>query len=174
MPVLSELRTRDLTWQFPQSLNGRFELEAAGVVVGWLRFDDPFGARAVAEIEGKTWEFDYNCSPHPSVSVFPKGSRSPIAEYCPRLIGGGIVTFASGACYCWSHARVWSSQWCFRREGEAAICMSQQSGALREGGKVRLCERAAEFPETAILVLLAWYLRVLAFESLTKSVPAVG
>ena len=85
-----------------------------------------------------------------------------------------MVTFASGARYCWNRAKIWSGQWCFRREGEASICLSQHAGPLREGGRVSVCEQAAQLPETAVLVLLAWYLRVLAFETLIETIPTVG
>jgi hypothetical protein len=174
MSALSEVAAHVLNWQFPRSLNAPFELNAEGVQVGWLRFDDLFGARAIGELDGKTWVFDYNCLPHPSVSIFTAGSETPVAEYVPRLIGGGLVTFASGVCYCWNRTRIWSSQWCFRREGQASICMTQHAGPLTEGGRVSVCQEAAQVPETAVLVLLAWYLRVLAFETLIQAIPTVG
>lgn len=174
MTALSEVATREMNWQFPRSLNAPFELYAAGAQVGSLRFEDLFGARAIGELEGKTWVFDYKCVPHASVSICKAGEETPVAEYVPRLTGGGIVTFAGGARYCWNRAKIWSSQWCFRREGQASICMSQHAGALTEGGKVSVCEQAAQMPETAVLVLLAWYLRVLAFQNLTEAIPTVG
>jgi hypothetical protein len=52
--------------------------------------------------------------------------------------------------------------------------MSQHAGALTEGGKVSVCEQAAQAPETAVLILLAWYLRVLAFQNLIEAIPTVG
>jgi hypothetical protein len=54
------------------------------------------------------------------------------------------------------------------------VCLSQQSGPLASGGKVMVCSNAVHLAETPILVLLAWYLRVLAFEKLTESIFVFG
>jgi len=158
--------TRELYWQFPRAENQPFELRAEGKGVGWLHFDDAFGARAVGELDGSRWIFDYHCAAHPHVSIVAAGSKATVAEFVPRVTGGGTVTFTSGASYCWNRARIWSPQWC--------ICLTQQAGPLVEGGTVQVCQEAAQRPETAILVLLAWYLRVLAFETLVEAIPAVG
>ena len=175
MTTLSELGTRELTWQFPRKENEAFELRADGEEFGRLRFDDASGVRAIGELEGRRWVFQHTGGTHPHVIVFKEDSASPVAEFVPRLTGGGTVSFASGARYCWNRAKIWSTQWCFRREGEtSSVCVSQQAGALTEGGKVNVCGKAAHLPETAILVLLAWYLRVLAFETLIETIPTVG
>lgn len=175
MTALSELQARELAWQFPQSEDQAFELRAAGEPLGWLRFDDRFGTRAVGELNGRKWIFQHSGGMHPRVIVLAEDSETLVAEFVPRAPGGGTVAFTSGARYCWNRARIWSPQWCFRREGEtASICVSQYAGALTEGAKVKLCGEAAQLPETAVLVLLAWYLRVVAFETLTEQIPTVG
>ena len=174
MTTLSELQTRELVWQFPRSDEHAFELRAAGEPFGWLRFDDRLGTRAVGELNGQEWIFQHTGGPHPRVIIL-REDESLVAEFTPRPAGGGIVAFTSGARYCWNRARIWSPQWCFRREGEtSSICVSQHAGALTEGGKVNVCGKAAQLPETAVLVLLAWYLRVVAFETFTGEIPAVG
>ncbi len=175
MTTLSEAAAHELTWQFPKTETHAFELLAAGETFGWLRFEDPAGVRATGELNGHRWIFWHGAGPHPHVAVFKDDGATPVAEYTPRLTGGGTVAFASGARYCWNRAKIWSTQWCFRREGEgSSICLSQHAGALMEGGKVNVCGKAALLPEAAVLVLLAWYLRVLAFETLVETIPTVG
>ena len=122
------------------------------------------------------WSFEHTAGSHPHVIIRQHGSPLTLAEFAPRLTGGGIVTFATGERYCWNRAKIWSPRWCFRREGaDSAVCVSQQAGPLTEGGKVGICcDAAARLPEVPVLILLAWYLRVLAFESLTGAIPGVG
>jgi hypothetical protein len=174
MVTLSALGARELIWRYPRKENQAFELCAAGEEFGWLRFEDPAGVRATGELNGQRYTFRHSGGAHPCVFVANEDS-TPVAEFVPRLTGGGTVSFANGARYCWNRAKIWSTQWCFRKEGQtSSICLSQQAGALTEGGKVNVCGKAAQVPETAVLVLLAWYLRVLAFETLVEAIPVVG
>jgi hypothetical protein len=175
MTRLSEAAIHELTWRFPKRENQAFELYAAEQEFGWLRFDDAAGVRATGELNGRQWIFQHSDGPHPHVRIFLADGVTPVGEYLPRLAGGGSVVFANGARYCWNRAKIWSKQWCFRKEGEgSSICLSQHSGPLAEGGKVNVCGKAAQVPETAVLVLLAWYLRVLDFETLVEKIPSVG
>lgn len=72
---------------------------------------------------------------------------------------------------------VWSPTWCFREQGGArksSICVSQHAGPLRAGGRVNVCGDVTGLPETPVLILLAWYLRVVEFEMLTHAIPVIG
>lgn len=175
MTGLSEVGARELTWRYPPAPEQAYELHADGEQFGWLRFDEPAEGDATGELDGRRWTFRHDRGAHPRVTVHKDDSPVPVAEFLPRLTGGGTVSFASGARYCWNRARIWSPQWCFRREGEgSSICVSQQAGALAEGGRVNVCGKAALMPETAVLVLLGWYLRIQNFEHLIAAIPGVG
>jgi len=54
------------------------------------------------------------------------------------------------------------------------VCLSQEAGPLRQGGKVSVCRGAADRPETPILLLLAWFLRIMDFEMLVEGLFRVG
>jgi len=175
MKALSELGTRDLVWQYPQTREGVFELTVDGNPIGQLHFDERPGANSVGELDGQRWIFQHTNDALPRVTVSTENRADAVAEFVPWLLGGGTVSFAGGPVYCWNRARIWSQTWCFRRQGQgSSICVSQQSGPLRDGGRVKVCGNAAGQPEAPVLVLLAWYLRVLAFEMLTEYIPAVG
>lgn len=177
MGALSQLGARELVWRYPRAENGAFELSAGGAELGWLRFDERPGISSVGELGGERWTFRHTGGPRPRVTVSKENSPDVIAEYQPRASGGGVVSFTGGPDYCWNHARIWSPTWCFRRQGPEAgssVCVSQQAGPLRDGGRVKLCGDFTSFPEAPVLVLLAWYLRVLAFEMLTESIPVTG
>jgi hypothetical protein len=177
MKTLSDLGTGQLVWRYPETRDGVFELIAGGAVAGWLRFDDRAGEHSVGELDGHRWTFQHSSGGLPRVTVREDPSTELVAEFVPWLTGGGVVTFAGGRRYCWNRSGIWSPTWCFRLQGEgqtSSICVSQQSGPLRDGGTVRVCGDAAGLPEAPVLLLLAWYLRVLAFELLTEAIPVVG
>lgn len=177
MKPLSELGARDLAWQFPQTQDGAFELHADGAEVGWLRFDEQPGAHSVGELNGQRWTFEHTGGAFPRVTVRKENAAQATAEYVPWLTGGGVVTFAGGLRYCWNRSKLWSPTWCFRRQGEghgSSVCVSQHAGPLRDGGTVKVCGNAAGLPEAPVLLLLAWYLRVLTFEMLTEAIPVVS
>jgi hypothetical protein len=82
MTTLSELGTRELTWQFPQKENQAFELRADGEF-GWLRFDDPSGVRAVGELDGQRWVLQHSGGTHPRVTVLKEDSTTPLPNLFP-------------------------------------------------------------------------------------------
>ncbi|HEV2446560.1 MAG TPA: hypothetical protein VGS58_11580 [Candidatus Sulfopaludibacter sp.] len=172
----SSLSACELTWRYPRSENSAYELSAGGEIRGRLRFDERAGTQSTGELGGQRWTFSHSGGAHPRVTIAREGSPEVIAEFVPWLTGGGVVTFSGGPGYCWNRAGIWSTTWCFRRQGESrgSICVSQQAGPLRDGARVRICGEAAQVPETPVLVLLAWYLRILAFEILTETIPGVG
>jgi hypothetical protein len=166
----------ELVWRYPQTAGSPYELSTATGTRGWLRFDERPGALSVGELDGRRWTFQHTGGSHPRVAIGHGDASAPVAEYVPWLTGGGVVSFAGGPSYCWNRSKIWSPTWCFRRQGESrgcSICVSQRAGPLRDGATVKVCGEAALLPETPILVLLAWYLRVMAFEILTESIPGV-
>jgi len=167
---------RELAWSSPQAGQRAFVLRAGEKEVGRLQFEDGVGGRSTAELDGRRWTFERTGAFYPSVTIYAEGASEPVAEFIPRLAGcGGVVSFASGVRYCWNRAHVWSASWCFRREGErSSVCVTQEAGPLKSGGKAIVCCDAAPLAETPVLVLLAWYLRVLMFARMAESIVVCG
>ena len=131
------------------------------------------GQRTFAGL-AERWGFEHSAASHPAVTVFRGDSCEVVAEYFPDL-RGGIVTFPSGSQFCWRRACLWGTRWCFKGRGRSAsVCLSQEAGPLIQGAKVTVCGEAAKLPETPILLLLAWYLRVLEFEREAERMTTVG
>jgi hypothetical protein len=56
----------------------------------------------------------------------------------------------------------WGTEWAFEtEEGSVAVVLSGPRGGFKQSGEVRVAESAARSPETPLLLLLIWYLRVL-------------
>ncbi len=174
MTLSSALHNAELDWTYPSAGERAFVLRANGNQIGWLRFEKEPGSFSAAELEGSRWTFERTGPTHSGIVIRAAGSNQPAAEFSSSL-SGGAVAFASGARYSWIRQHPWSSRWCFRsKEPKSMVCVTQEARPLQSGSKVTVCCDAAGNPETPLLVLLAWYLRVLDFERLTESVFVCG
>ncbi len=175
MPALSQLGNHQLDWIAPEPQGGAFVLRAAGETIGRLQFHAEEGRSATGELDGRRLVFESAGPHHPNVTIRDEASRDIVATFSPSWTGGGFVSFSTGERYRWNRADLLSGCWCFHREGsKKSVCVSQKAGPLNSGGNVKVCAGAVSHPESPILVLLGWYLRVLAFERLAESVVSVG
>jgi len=169
MTITSALANSKLTWSYPGADGHEFVLRADGAEIGRLRFTGDADVRSAAELEGQRWTFVRTAARCPRISIYAEGSETPTAQFMPCMTGG-TVSFAGGRRYCWTRAHLWSTCWCFRcEEHKSSVCVSQEAGPLAGGGQVTVCASAASLAETPVLVLLAWYLRVLEFEKLAET-----
>jgi len=174
MASLAESKARDLTWEFPEHESEPFRLRDERGEAGRLEFHEEPEA-SIAEFAGQTWTFHYTTKLRPHVRIYRGDSQDLAAEYVPVLRGGGVVTFQSGARYRWKKTAMFGDKWCFRTEEQSSsVCVRQEAGALRQGGKVSICCGAEDLPETPVLLLLAWFLRILDFEMLAEGIFRVG
>ena len=153
--------TNELQWIAPALPHEPFLLRAEEQSIGWLRCHDEAGMRAEGELHGRRCTFECSSLAAPQITIRAGELAGEFAD--------GVVAFSNGARYQWRRHHVWGTTWCFHRDGDkSSVCVEQESGSLQSGGKVSLCCGGAPQPETPILVLLAWYLRVLAFERLVS------
>ena len=160
----------EMGWLHPVDGDRTFVLQAESKAVGRIRFEDECGARSAAEWNGRRWTFECTGAFRHCIVIRAEGSDTPVAEFTRFLAGGGVASFANGSQYNWVRTHLWSGRWCFRsRQQKSAVCVSQQAGALMQGGRVAVCAGALEREETHVLVLLAWYLRILETVELAES-----
>ena len=174
MASMSDFGIGELTWRYPEREGQPFVLRDDGTEVGCLHFRERPQGKSTGEFGGKTWAFEYSADLHPRVTIFDADSQA-LAEYVPSLAGGGVVSFHSGVRYRWRRANVWGTKWCFcHPEQKSSVCVSQETGALTAGGKVAVCCGSSGLVETPVLLLLAWFLRILQFEMLTEGNSRIG
>jgi hypothetical protein len=172
MTTPSETRNRQLEWSCPDERHPAHILRSGETEIGSLTYEKSAGARSIAEFEGQRWTFENTGSFHPCVTVRRADNGEVVADFVPNLGGdGGLVSFANGLHFKWKRLHMWSNQFCFRcKEDKSAVCLSQEAARLTSGGKVTICSDVAHRAEAPILVLLAWYLRLLAFERLENGI----
>jgi hypothetical protein len=174
MTSTAKTETRDMIWEYPKEEGKPFVLRGDSGALGWLDFHEEPEA-TIAAFGADKWVFRYTTRLRPRVTIYQAESNEPVAEFVPSILGGGIVSFASGARYRWKKFDLLHNRWCFRHlHNKSAVCLQQEAGPLAEGGKVSMCCGAAEQPETPILLLLAWFLRILDFEMLVEGVFRIG
>jgi len=173
MTPLSAVGDRPLHWVYPDEQHREFVLRAGSEEIGRLEFCEQTGTRSIAEIEGRKWVLESADHP-PRVVVRPDGVNQVTALFTPCPTGGGMVLFAAGMRYRWSRASLLSGTWCFRCEtAKSSVCVSQKAGPLKNGADLKICPDALGLPDAPILVLLAWYLRVIEFERLAEHTATV-
>ena len=97
----------------------------------------------------------------PKISVREPGSESDSAVFTPGWTGRGWVVFGSGPRYRLRHTDFWGSQWSFETADGAACHTRRHSRFLQEGGAAMVSPSAAGLPESPVLLLLIWYVRLL-------------
>ena len=139
--------------------------QTAGQELATIRFETRFGSLATAECGGPRWTFKRTGFFFPKVSVREAGSETDLAIFTPSWTGSGWVTFRSGRRYQLKHSNLRGTEWAFESEdGSAAVTLSGPHGVFRQGGKALVAPSAAGLPETPVILLLLWYVRVLMNE----------
>ncbi len=162
-------------WRQTEALRRFYRLEKDGLEDGSLRFDNSTGSRATGQFGTAIWTFKRTGFLAPKVSVRTPGSEADLALFSPGWSGGGSVSFASGRTYHLRQKNFWGSEWAFETEdGSSVIRLSAKHGVLKKSAAVRLSPAAVGAEETPILMLLIWYVRLLANEDAGAAVVAAG
>lgn len=163
MTTATALQTNELTWIYPAQAQRPYSLRGDGGEVGWLQYA-PEG-RSAAQLAGCRWLLERSEGEYPRVAIRTESGDGPSAVFVPCPTGGGVVTFAGGRRYCWTRENDSSTRWCFRRtENRSLVCLFQEAGVMQGSSKVAIAHDLPDAHETAALVLLAWYLRLLILQ----------
>lgn len=166
--MLADIGTRPLAWVVSGGKNRTSVLRAGSDILGSLRFETE--SRAIGDIEGHTWILEFEGTVlQTHITIRAQGATEPVATFAQKWTGGGVVTFQNGVRYCWNPSHIWSTTHCFRREGKkASVCLAQ-GPADGTGSRVTICQDAAAFEETPVLVLLSGFLEVQILKKLSNA-----
>jgi len=159
MPV-QELPQAGMKWKKLNIFRRSFELRAQDQRFGTLEWESMLGNQARGEILGSAWVFRRHGFLKQIVTLRKPGTEAAagIIRYC--WSGDGVLELESGRRYHWKRLSFWGCRWAwvddagtekirFRLEGFLHGCASVELSDGRDG-------------DVALLVLLGWYLRVLA------------
>jgi len=162
---LAEAAGHQLEWRQAEFLHRAYQLMDKGQELGLLVFESSSGSRATANCGGHAWTFKRTGFFATRVTVREPGSDDDLAVFTTTWTGGGSVTFNWGPCYHLRKKNFWGTEWAFEgADGTAAVSLSGVHGVFKEGGAASVAPSAAGLPETPVLLLLIWYVRILANE----------
>jgi hypothetical protein len=163
--TLAELSGKELEWNQPGVMRRIFHLTAEGRQIASLRFESSFGSVATGECGDAKWSFKRGGFMAPKISVRTGEPEAEVAVYSGNLMGGGWVVFNAGGRYHLRHVDLWRTEWTFETaEGRVLVTLSRRSQILKEASIAKVTASGASLPETPILLLLMWYVRILMSE----------
>jgi hypothetical protein len=160
-----KLNQCDLEWRQPEALHRFYQLASNGEEVATLRFEKRNGSLATGAYGEAEWTFKRAGFLSPRVSIRESGTETDIAIFTPTWTGRGWLVFDSGRRYHLRPTNFWATEWAFETEdGSQTVVLSGSHGLFKQGGHARVAESAASLPQTPVMLLLIWYLRILMNE----------
>jgi len=173
--TLEQAVGQELEWRQPEVLRRFYQLTQDGREIAMLRFESSCGSLATGQCGQTQWTFKRTGFLSPKISVREAGSEANLALFSPGWMGAGCVVFNSGRRYHLRHTNFWGTEWAFEAEdGTAAITLSGHQGFFKQGGAASVTQSAAGLPETPVMLLLIWYLRVLMNEDASAAAVVVA
>ena len=155
----------ELEWRQPEALHRLYQLTRGGEVIATLCFEKRSGSLATGESGKNQWTLKRTGFRSPRVSVREAGSEADVAIFTPGWTGSGWLTFNSDRRYQLRSMNFWATEWDFEAEdGSPTVILTGPHGIFKQGGHLRATESRATLPETPVLHLLIWYLRMLMNE----------
>ena len=158
-------------WSQPEAFSRRFELSADGRVVGRVEFSRALGSLAIASFAETRWSFKRTGFFSPRITVRSEGAEADIAIFSPVWSGGGMLQLSGGRRFQLRSTSFWGSDWVFEDEaGQVVVSLHGPTGFLKSGGRAVVSQ---SLPESPLLVLLLWYIRVLMAEDAAATAAIV-
>lgn len=158
-----------------ESCHRSYELARDDQLIATLRFEKLSGSLAVGEFGPDRWTFKRIGFLSPKVSIRKAGSDAGIPIFTPSWTGAGWIAFDTGRRYHLRATNFWATEWAFESEdGTQVVALAGPRGVFKQGGHAWAAESAAGLPETPVLLLLIWYLRVLMNEDASAAAVMVA
>ena len=163
-----------LVWTPSSTSSRRFELRSGDEVAATLTFDKAVGSLATGRTNAGTWTFKRAGFLHPCVTVRDLGSEYDLAVFRPNWTGSGDVEFRGGLHVHWRPFGFWNSEWAFLRADERLVTFHWLPDTAALDARVEFSVAALTLAEAPVLLLLGWYLRVLAYQEAAAGAPVAS
>jgi len=149
-------------WKPMKGLRRHWELYRAGEPIGGLRFENAFGSLATGRFRDEAWTFKRAGFLHPYVTVRRAGSERELSRAilswsgnAQLEVGRAPYRLVGGT---WRSDRTWVD-----RKG-ATLATIRPKSALKLSGTVEVPDAIDDHVDLPLLLVLGWYLQVLAEE----------
>ena len=156
-----EMPTSGMKWKKLSLFRRSYELRAGESRYGSLEWGNAFGTQARGEILGSVWRFRRSGIFKPIVTVqsFETGTTGILRCHWN---GEGTLELEGGRRYHWRRLSFWGCRWAFLDDAGVSRVRFRPEGLLRCCGLVDVPEEGGRGSDIPLLVLLGWYLKVLA------------
>jgi hypothetical protein len=169
------LSSSPLVWTQTKPLGRSYDLRSGDSLVGHLRFDNPCGSLACAEVRSENWTFKRVGFLAPRITVRAGNSAVDLAVFRPYWGGGGTVDVVGRGQFLWKCVNFWRSKWAFVRTDNSPILQFSHQGVFSNASaKLEVEPSCLDFPELFLLVALGWYLMILAAEDAAAIMVVAG
>ncbi|MBI4429297.1 MAG: hypothetical protein HY562_09285 [Ignavibacteriales bacterium] len=162
MRIIASMIGRELQWIQPSIFRRQYELRAGDIVVAKLEWVKFFAMKARAESADGRWLFDKTGIWKPTTAVRIPEEEAPLITFTEKWLGkkqsivlpGGETLTMQSDLFCWKSSL-------FTHTGEPLLIIKRH-GLFSRLYDVDLRRRGTSYPEFPWLVLLSWYLFLLA------------
>jgi len=155
-----ELPQAGMKWKKLSLFSRSYELRAGDQRFGSLAWGNLFSNQARGEILGSAWTFRRHGILKAIITLRRPGSEAAAGVFRYGWSGDGILELESGRRYHWRRLSFWGCRWAFVDDAGRDKARFRLEGFLHGCASVELSEDNEG--DTPLLVLLGWYLRVLA------------
>ena len=174
MKTIRSVVDHELTWTQKSAFKSEFELRFGGELVATLRLPRMIGTVGVAESGDGCWTFERIGFWKMKTVVKASSSTEELANYTSNAWKpGGVLQLPGGKRFTF-----WRSGWKgiseFRTEEGEPLFQVRYAGTFRVSASVRINRKALQIPELSWMVLLAFYMGVMARRDAAKHAAAAG
>jgi hypothetical protein len=172
MKTIRSVVDHELTWSQESVFKSEFELRFGGEPVATLRLPKMIGTKGVAESGDGSWTFERIGFWKMKTDVTDGRSSVVLGSYASNAWKpGGVLQLPNGKKFTF-----WRSGWKrtaeFRTEEGEPLFQIQYRGSFRVSASVRINRLALQTPELPWMVLLGFYLGVMARRDSAKHAAA--
>ena len=174
MRTIREIGEQELNWAQPRKHKRDYELRAGEEVVATLRWEKPRQAAAGESAEGR-WTFQRQGFLHQHVEARLAESTLEIARFQPIWRGGGTLELPDGQRFGLRPTSFWNAEWAWTTaQNDILLRIKRAARPGQTKGQIDLLPGASAIPELSLLILLGWYLIILAADDANTATMAAS
>lgn len=165
MRPIHELTGVDARWTPALSWKRKFRLQCAEATYAALQWETASGSLVCARTASRVFTIERPQGSSPNVRIREAEGCRELGEFVADWREGGKLSLCTGRRWLWRPETTELTRWSFRdSHGRPGLELCVDAMQLAPTGTQRLTEEGAEAPEGELLVLLGWYLVVVALD----------
>lgn len=160
-------------WRGHGVMKRSYELRSETALFATLDWQSAFGSLAHARTHDASWTLKRTGFFRPRVTVRPMEKETDLAVFHPDWLGDGRVEFPNGKQWRWKCLSFWRSRYGFLADDDQPL-IEYKANTLKfvPSAGVVVAQSALGLAELPLLVVLGWYVTILAFDDMAGTAGA--